>query len=194
MELPTVGDRLPRQGNRATRALGRGLLRLLRWRVEGQLPDREKVLAIAAPHTTGWDFGIALVALLAIGVRVSWMGADWVVRLPFMRAIGGISVNRASRSGMVPQLVAKFTEARRFVLGLSPEGSRKKVTPWKTGFYHIATGARVPILLIALDQKHKRIEIGPLIQPTGSFETDMETQIKPFFARFLDQVPDRFGF
>jgi len=194
MDLPTVGDCLPRQGNRMTRALGRRMLRLLRWRIEGQIPNREKILAIAAPHTTGWDFGIALVALLALGIRVSWMGADWVVRLPLMRAIGGVSVSRGTRSGMVPQIVAKFTENRRFALGLSPEGSRKKVTPWKTGFYHIATGANVPILLIALDQKYKRIEIGPLIQPTGNYEADMELLIKPFFAGFIDQVPDRFSF
>ncbi|MEM7354006.1 MAG: lysophospholipid acyltransferase family protein [Acidobacteriota bacterium] len=194
MQLPAVGDRLPQQGNRFTRALGRTILRLMGWRVDGAIPNREKLLAIAAPHTSGWDFTIAMFALLGIGIRLSWLGVDWLVRYPFMRMIGGIPVDRSSRAGMVPQAIEKFRHRERFVLGLSPEGSRKKVVPWKTGFYHIAVGAGVPILLVSLDQDNKRIHIGPWFEPSGDYEADMATQIKPFYAEFAERYSDRFGF
>lgn len=194
MHLPAVGDRLPRQGNRATRALGRLMLRLSRWRIEGTIPNREKLLAIAAPHTTGWDFVIAMVTLLALGVRISWLGVDWLFRYPFMRAIGGIPVDRAASGGLVPQAVAKFRSRPQFVLGLSPEGSRKRVVPWRTGFYHIAVGAGVPIVLVALDPQKRRIQIGPTIEPSGDYEADMTATIRPFYAELAERYADRFGF
>ncbi len=169
MFVPALGDRLPCQGNALTRAVGRWLLRLARWRVEGTIPNREKLLVVAAPHTTGWDFPIAMVALLAIGVRVSWFGIDWVVRYPFMKRLGGISVDRAASQGLVPRAIVEFERHSKYILGLSPEGSRKKVVPWKTGFYRIAVGAQVPLLLASIDPQKKLIRVGPMIQPTGDY-------------------------
>ena len=188
-----IGDRLPRQGNRLTRAIGRTLLRWTGWRFEGAVPNRDKLLAIGAPHTTAWDFALAMMAILALGVRVSWLGADWVFRFPFMRAIGGIPVDRSVRQGMVPQAIRRFAERPKLILALTPEGSRKKVVPWKTGFYHIAAGAGVPVLMVSIDLENKLLRFGPSFEPSGDYEADMETKIEPFYADLVDRFPERFG-
>jgi len=188
-----LGDRLPRQGNRLTRRAGRTLLRWIGWRIEGALPNREKLVAIVAPHTSAWDFIVGMVVLLALGLRVSWLGADWVVRFPFMRAIGGIPVDRSAPHGMVPQVVDRFEDRESFVLALSPEGSRKKVVPWKTGFYRIARGAGVPVFLVSIDHEVKLLRFGPTFEPSGDYDADMEEKIRPRYAEYLDRYPDRFG-
>ena len=187
-----IGERTPRRGTRFTRKLGKTLLRWSGWRLEGALPDREKFLAVGAPHTTAWDLGVALMSILALGVRVSWMGADWVFRVPGMRAVGGIPVDRSRRHGAVPREIERFKELATYILGILPEGSRKRVGRWKTGFYHIATGAGVPVLLIAIDHQHKRVRLGPCFEPSGDYEADMETIIRPFYAEYADRYADRF--
>ncbi len=187
------GPRVPRQGNRLTRALGRGLLRLLRWRADGEIPDRERFVVVVAPHVTGWDFPIFLVTLVALGVRVSWLGVDWMFRYPLMRKLGGIPVNRQAALGVVPQAIERYGSRRRHALVVSPEGSRKKVVPWKTGFYRIAAGAGVPILLVTVDQQKKRVGIGPTFEPSGDYEADLDEHIRPVYAEFVDRYPDNFG-
>ena len=193
MNLPTLGDRLPEQGNRLTRGFCALVLRLLGWRFEGILPNCEKFVGVLAPHTTGRDFVIGLTAIGAIGIRVSWLGIDWLVRYPFMRKLGGIAVDRSKTHGVVSSAVQEFERRDRFVLGLSPEGSRKKVVPWKTGFYRIATAAEVPILLIGIDHREKWIRFGALFEPSGDYDSDMETIIKPFYAEAAEKYPERFG-
>ncbi len=193
LHIPPLPDRLPAQGNRATRALGRTVLRLAGWRLDGALPDREKVLAIAAPHTTAWDFVIGMTALMAIGVRLSWLGVDWLFRIPFMRAIGGVPVDRSAGGGIVRQAIEEYARREKFVLALSPEGSRKKVVPWKTGFYRIAVRAGVPILLVSFDPQNKHIHLGPCFEPTGDYQADMEAYVRPFYADFLERYPEHFG-
>ncbi len=184
---------MPRRGNRLTRALGTSILRLFGWRVEGEMPDRDKVLALVAPHTTGWDFAIAIVTLTALGVRASWLGADWMFHYPLMRNFGGVPVNRRKRLGVVAQSVEKFNSQHQYYLALSPEGSRKKVVPWKTGFYRIAVGAGVPILMVVFDQQARHITVGPTFEPSGDYQADMDQHIRPVYAEFVDKYPERFG-
>ena len=191
--MPPLGERVPRRGNWLTRTLGKAIVRLFGWRVEGEIPNREQFVVLVAPHTTGWDFPICLVTLIAIGVRVSWLGVDWMFRYPLMRMMGGVPVDREARLGVVPQSIETFKKRRQYILGLSPEGSRKKVVPWKTGFYHIAMGAEVPILMVVIDQQAKNITVGPTIEPSGDYDADMAQLIRPVYARFVDQHPDRFG-
>jgi 1-acyl-sn-glycerol-3-phosphate acyltransferase len=193
MYVPTLGDRLPRRGNRLTRAAGRWVLRLWGWRFEGVIPDHPKMVVIAAPHTTAWDFIVGMVAIFAIGIRVSWLGADWVFRFPMMRSLGGVPVDRSRRHDLVARTVETFAGRERHVLALSPEGTRSKRVPWKTGFYHIARGAGVPVFLAAIDQRAKRLILGPSFLPSGDYEADMEAHIRPFYAEYLDKYPERFG-
>ncbi|MCP3956407.1 MAG: acyltransferase [bacterium] len=194
MNLPVMGDRLPTQGNRVTRGIARLVLRLLGWRFEGTLPNREKLVGILAPHTTAWDFVIGITAVAAIGIRVSWFGVDWMFRIPFMRAIGGVPINRSKTYGVVRGAVEEFGRRERFILGLSPEGSRKKVVPWKTGFHRIARGAGVPIMLVAIDHTEKWIRFGPLVDPSEDYEADMREIVRPFYAEAEEKYPDQFGF
>ena len=191
--VPVVPDNVPQQGNRVTRAFGRTGLRLLGWRVTGRIPDLDKFVVVVAPHTTGWDFPIAMVTLLALGVRASWLGVDWIFRYPMMRVIGGIPVDRSKGGGIVRHAIREFGRREHYILGLSPEGSRKKVVPWKTGFYRIATGAKVPLLLCSFDQGKKTIHLGTLFEPSGDYEADMEQHIRPFYAEYVERYPDNFG-
>lgn len=192
MKEVVVGDRLPLRGNRLTRGLARSLLRLFGWRLVGEIPNREKLLAIAAPHISAWDFFLGIGTIFALDLKANWLGIDWVVRYPLMRRLGGVSVERGQAQGLVALAIEKYRTRDRYLLALAPEGSRKKVVPWKAGFYHIAAGAEVPILLVAVDRRNKQIRFGPTISPTGDFEVDM-AQIRPVYVEFLDQYPDRFG-
>ncbi len=192
MNTVRVGDRLPKRGNRLTRWLAATALRLFGWRIVGEVPDRDKILAIAAPHTTAWDFPVGMSAVFALGLRVSWLGIDWVLRYPLMRQIGGMAVDRSRPQGLVEQCIEKFKSHDKLILGLAPEGSRYKVVPWKAGFYHIAHGAQVPIVMVTIDRKNKQLRFGPSLFPTGDFEADM-AKIRPVYAEFLEQYPDRFG-
>ncbi len=162
------------------------------WRFDGAMPNHEKFLAVGAPHTTAWDLAVVLMCVLALGVRVSWLGADWVFRFPLMRAVGGIPVDRSVQRGMVPQIVERFAERTHCIVCVLPEGSRKKVVRWRTGFYHIATGAEVPVLLIAIDHQQKRVRLGPCIEPSGDLEADMEEKIRPFYFEYAERYADRF--
>ncbi len=192
MSTVRVGDRLPKRGGRLTRGFGAAILRLFGWRLTGEIPDVPRLLAIGAPHTTAWDFIVGIFTIFALGVRVSWLGADWVLRFPLMRWLGGISVDRSRSQGLVGSCIEEFKTQEQLILGLSPEGSRKKVVPWKAGFYHIANGAQVPILLVAIDRQNKLMRFGPSLFPSGDFEADM-AKIRPVFAEFLEQYPDQFG-
>ncbi len=191
--IAPLGKRVPRRGNRLTRAIGNAIMRLFGWRIEGELPDREKFLAVLAPHTTGWDFPLSIVALTAMGVRASWLGVDWMFRYPMMHKMGGLPVNRGAGLGVVAQSIERFKSQSRYILVLSPEGSRKKVVPWKTGFYRIAVGAGVPILLCVFDPQTKRIIAGPTFEPSGDYEADMDQHIRPVYAEYVDKYPDNFG-
>ena len=94
-----LGDRLPKQGNRVTRAVGALILRLFGWRFEGSFPNLEKLVAIGAPHTSAWDFPIAMLAILALGLKATWLGADWIFRYPLIRWLGGVPVDRSRAQG-----------------------------------------------------------------------------------------------
>lgn len=187
-----VGDRLPKRGNRLTRGFGAAMLRLFGWRLMGEIPNREKLLIIAAPHTRSWDFGVGMFAILALGIDIRWMGIYWVVRLPLMRRLGGVSVDPKRSQGLVAAAIEQFRTRDRFFLALSPEGSRRKVVPWREGFYHIAQGAQVPILMATIDHPRKQLRLGPEIFPSGDYAADME-KIREVYAEFLDHHPDRFG-
>ncbi len=159
-------------------------LKMLGWRVEGEIPPIKKFVMIAAPHTTNWDFPITLALSFALMVKVYWMGKATIFRWPFgeiCRWLGGIPVDRSQSQNIVEQSVNTFNESDKLIIIIPPEGSRKKVSYWKTGFYHIARGANVPIVLGFLDYRRKVGGIGPTFYTTGRIEEDMQ-KIKAFYA------------
>jgi 1-acyl-sn-glycerol-3-phosphate acyltransferase len=174
--MQALGTQIPRSGGPASRAVGRWTLGLLRWRVEGTIPDVPKLVIIAAPHTSNWDFVVGIAAKLALGLHILWFGKDTLFRGPLgpvMRSLGGMPVDRASRHDVVSKTVAEFARRDRLVLGIAPEGTRKRVERWRTGFYHIAHGAQVPILPVALNWAQRAIQIGQPFVTTGDLEADL---------------------
>ncbi len=193
VHIKPLGDRVPKLGNRLTRAVGAAILRLFGWRIEGELPNREKFVTIFAPHTTGLDFPLSLVALIGMGVRASWMGVNWMFKYPLMRKLGGVEINRGAALGVVAQSIENFKNRDHHVLVLAPEGTRKKVVSWKTGFYRIADGAGVPILMAVFDHKDRCIRVGPTFETSGDYEADMAEHVRPVYARMVEKFPDQFG-
>ncbi len=148
----------------------------LGWRVEGDMPNTGRFVLIVAPHTSNWDFPVGLSAKLALGLAASWVGKHTIFRWPFgvlLRRVGGIPVDRSASNDVVQQMVAEFARRPRMVFALAPEGTRKKVERWKTGFYHIAHGAAVPIVPVALDWERRTLRILPAFATTGNADADI---------------------
>ena len=167
-------------------------MKLSGWRKEGCVPDEPKYVMIAAPHTSNWDLFYTLVLAFAFQIKVFWLGKQAIFRPPFKRIcewLGGIPIDRSKSNNMVSQSIQIFKENERMILIVPPEGTRKKVRYWKTGFYYIAHGACVPIALGYVDYKRKVGGIGPMFKPTGNIETDMK-DIQAFYANVTGKRPD----
>jgi 1-acyl-sn-glycerol-3-phosphate acyltransferase len=172
-----MGSQIPRSGGPISRTLGRLTLRALGWHIEGGIPDVPKLVIIAAPHTSNWDFVVGIAAKLALGIEVLWLGKDSLFRWPLgtlMRGLGGVPVDRSASHDVVKTVIGEFARRDRMILGLAPEGTRKRVERWRTGFYHIAHGAGVPVLPVALDWDARAIRIGTGFDTTGDLDTDLQ--------------------
>jgi 1-acyl-sn-glycerol-3-phosphate acyltransferase len=183
--IPTLGEALPRRGSAALRATGRGLLGLLGWGIEGEIPDTPKLVIAVAPHTSNWDFVIGAAAMFALDLRLTFLGKHTLFRGPFgglFRWMGGIPVDRSSPQGVVAESVRAFATCDRRVLALAPQGTRKGPGRFRSGFLHIARGAGVPVLLVALDYGTRRVRLGPLLQPTAQVEADL-ARVEAHFAQ-----------
>ncbi len=181
--LPTLSDAVPRRGGRLSRAIGRTALRLLGWSVQGEFPDHGKLVVIAAPHRSNWDFVVALAAKLALGLDISWLGKHTLFRgpwAPIMRAWGGIPVDRTTSNDRVASAVEEFAARRTMLLTITPEGTRTPGVRWRTGFWHIAHGAGVPILPIAFDWEAKCLRLLPILQPR-----ELEADLTELQARYI---------
>ncbi len=174
--------------NTALRALSVAILKIAGWRIEGALPpEATKCVLIAAPHTSNWDLPFTLMTAFALRLNIYWIGKASIFTPPFgplMRWLGGIAVRREQSNNLVAASAAALKAADgRVQLIVPPEGTRAKTRHWKTGFYYIALGAEVPILLAYMDYTQKRAGLGPVFQPTGDIERDM-LSIKAFYAPF----------
>ncbi len=177
MNILPVGDAVPRRGNKVSQAIGQGIFRIFGWRIEGELPNEAKFVVIGAPHTSNWDFILTMLTMIALKIRIYWMAKDSLFGWPYgmvMRWLGGLAIDRSSTHGVVDQMVAEFERRDKLIVCIVPEGTRKKVNKWKTGFYHIAQGANVPIVLVSFDYEHKTMGFGPTITATGNIEADVE--------------------
>lgn len=164
---------------------------IIGWRVEGELPDIPKYVMIAAPHTTNWDLPIMLACGFLLRGKLFWMTKDSVFRWPFggfFKWLGGIPIDRSKANGVVGQCIEMFGQHDRLILAVPPEGTRKKVRAWKTGFYHIAVGAKVPIALGYLDYGRRRGGVARLFQPTGDYAADI-MEIQAFYATITPKYP-----
>ena len=194
MPIPKLGEAIPTRGTRFSRAFWRAVVKIAGWDVEGELPNLPKFVIIGAPHTSNWDFPVAMAMLLAMGFDARWIGKHTLFRPPFgwlMRWLGGMPVVRSERRGVVAQIVEVFERQDHFIFGVSPEGTRKRVDRWKTGFYHIAHSAGVPIVPGYFDYPRKVVGFGPPLMPTGNLEADIQT-LKTFYTPFTGKKPHQY--
>lgn len=174
--------------------LARLALRLTGWRIIGGAPAAPKYVLIGAPHTSNWDFPVALMVCFALRLRVYWMGkASLFPPLlgGVMRWLGGIPVNRERSGNLVQATVDAYNGNQRLIVIVPPEGTRSKVTQWKTGFYYIALGAGVPIALGYLDFRRKEAGLSRMFEPTGDIAADM-VEIQAFYAGVTGKNPGKF--
>jgi 1-acyl-sn-glycerol-3-phosphate acyltransferase len=171
-------------------------LKLSGWKIEGKLPaNAHKCVLIAAPHTSNWDLPYTLMTAFVLGLKPHWLGKASIFKPPFggvMRWLGGMAVDRSQANNLVASAVAALKAAEGPVqLIVPPEGTRGKTSHWRTGFYYIAAGAEVPILMAYMDYSRKRAGLGPAFVPTGDIEADMVT-IKAFYAPIKGKFPQHF--
>ncbi len=158
------------------KAIGRTYLRLSGWRIEGCFPADPKYVVIVAPHTSNWDFTLGVAVVFAVELRVSWLGKHSIFRPPFrtfLRWMGGIPVDRSASHGVVGECVRALEEVPALMLALAPEGTRKGVSQWKTGFYLIASKAGVPIMPVGFDYHEHVVRLKPLFHPSGNLDQDL---------------------
>ena len=175
-------------------ALGRSILNATGWSIEGGAPAAKKFVLIAAPHTSNWDFLYAIACTSALGLPLRFLAKDSLFRGPLgglLRALGGIPVDRSKPNNVVDVMVRMFDERDELSLLVPPEGTRKAGQKWKSGFYHIARGASVPVALGFLNYAQKRVGIGPLITLSDDVGADM-AQIRAFYADKVAKHPARF--
>ncbi len=187
---------IPRRHSALGQWIGRVGLSLFGWKVVGSFPRVPKVVIIVAPHTSNWDFIAGFWAYLALDLHANWFGKHTLFVWPFgalFRHFGGIPVHR--ESGTARQMVDVYADAfqarERMVLALAPEGTRRKVVEWKSGFHRIALRAGVPIIPVALDYRLRRVIVGPAVQPSEDWEGDI-ARIKALYAGVTPRHPHLF--
>ena len=153
-----------------------------------------KCVFCVAPHTSNWDFVIGIIFYKSIGGTLRFlMKKDWFffpMNLIF-KSMGGVPVDRKKNSFISEQMVSLFNSNENFQLAIAPEGTRKKITRWKTGFYYIALTAGVPIALAYIDYSRKEIGLFKNFFPTGNEKQDIE-EIKQYYSRIQGKHPSKF--
>ncbi len=175
--------------------LAKVLFRLCGWKTEGRVHHPPRFVVIAAPHTSNWDALVMVTAAYIFRVKMMWFvkaEAFFFPLGPIIRCFGGIPIDRTMSHNMVAQAVERFRQSDRFILAVPPEATRKRSTCWKTGFYHIARGAGVPIVLGYLDYRRKVAGLGPAFMPTGDIEADFRA-FETFYAAVTPRFPELRG-
>lgn len=183
LPLPPNAPRV--RSNAFARWLGRTVLRLGGWRVVGTFPDLPRLVLIAAPHSSNWDGIWGLAAKLAIGLDIKILGKDSLFRIPLLgyvlQRFGVIPVDRSAAHGVVGQAAAMIRSTERIWFGLAPEGTRRRVERWKTGFWKIAKAADVPVLPAYFHYPERIIGVGPVFDLSDDMAADI-ARIRAWYA------------
>ena len=182
--LPELPPEAPRVRRGLLSKLSRGLLRLGGWRLMGEFPRQSKLIIIGAPHSSYWDGIWGLMIKIALGLDINIMIKKEVMEGPLgpmLRRLGLIPIDRKAAIGVVQQMLNRFNERERMWLGITPEGTRKPVKRWKSGFLRIAEAAAVPILPVLIDYPSKTFTLGPLQYASGDIDADI-AHIRGLFA------------
>lgn len=182
--------------NKFTIWLGRMVYKMIGWQVEGSVPESvPKSVMIVAHHTSNWDFPLGLFASFLLRIKPFWIGKHTLFHWPLgrlMRWLGGIPIDRRASKDFVNHTIQLFNEHEKLMIVITPEGTRKRRDQWKSGFYHIANGASVPIICAFIDYKRKVTGIGPMIMPSGDIQADMK-KIRAFYQTITAKKPENVG-
>ena len=179
------------RNSRLAQMLGRLVLKITGWKVSGELPIEPRSVIIAAPHTSNWDFVFLIAATSALGVRIHWLGKDSLFNHPLgfiMHWLGGIPVNRSKRTRLVSQIAERFQSQVSLHLVIPPAGTRAHTDRWRSGFYHIAQSAKVPVIFGFLDYPKKLAGISEAMPLSGRLQEDMD-RIRAFYADKVGKFP-----
>jgi 1-acyl-sn-glycerol-3-phosphate acyltransferase len=188
-----LADRRPSLLSRLARRALLWLYYARGWKAVGAPPADGRCVIIAAPHTSNWDFLYYLGLTHALGIKAHFMAKNTLFRWPmgrFMRDMGGVAVDRSGGHNYVQAMIDEFARRDRFMLTIAPEGTRGAVRQWRTGFYHIAVGAKVPMVCGLMDYGTKTGGLGPAIMPTGDYKADME-KIAGFYRSVTPKHPEK---
>ena len=175
--------------------LAHWILRRGGWTIGGRPPEHRRFVLIAAPHTSNWDLLYMLAFATVFDVKLSWLAKHSLFYPPLgwmLRALGGIPIVRHTKSNVVDAMVEEFGSRSELVLAVPTEGTRSRVDYWKSGFYHIAVGAGVPIVPSYLDYGNKCGGFGPALMPTGDVATDMQ-YFRDIYAGTSGKYPELSG-
>lgn len=179
---------------RMVRAVLLWLYRRQHWHVWAEAPLPKRCVILGAPHTSNWDFLVFLGATGDLGIRPAFMGKHSLFHFPmggFMREMGGVPVNRSASRNYVEQMAEAFAARDEMQLVIAPEGTRKGAVKWKTGFYHIACAADVPIVPAWIDYASRQVCMTMPIQPTGDFRADMARIAAVYQANGRGRYPEK---
>jgi 1-acyl-sn-glycerol-3-phosphate acyltransferase len=194
-QIPSLGPSVQRAHGPLAAAVGRFMMGIRGWRVEGAFPDVPKMVLIIAPHTSNWDFLTGLWAKLGLRLGARFVGKHTLFQGPlgvFMRFLGGVPVDRSAPAGFAEETVRVLKEEERLTLVLTPEGTRRRSGKWKSGFYRIAEAAGVPILPVAFDYPRRAIVFFPLFTPTGDYEADLR-RIQSLYRADMALKPENYS-
>jgi len=186
---------LAAQNIRLSQRLARAVLKWMGWELVGRLPDLPKYILVGAPHTSNWDFPFTMLLMFASGIRFNWIAKDSLFKGPWrglLLRLGGIPVVRNRKSNFVTQIVEAFQRSSHMIVAISPEGTRSLVNRWKTGFYYMAIGAQVPIVLGFIDYHRKQVGVGPVLHPTENIE-EIFACLRAFYADKVGKYPEKQG-
>lgn len=188
-----IPERLRGSRSRILRKIGRFGINISGWTIKGNVPDEERIVLIAAPHTSNWDFILAMLAIFGLNIKLRWLGKHSIFKpgfKNFFEWLGGIPVYRDNPSTLIESIVDIVKKEKSIVIAMTPEGTRKKVKRWKTGFLRIAKQTQSKILLISIDATTKSIEIGKIFNPTGDNEEDLAF-IQKYYSSFRGINPQK---
>lgn len=175
--------------------LARWLLQVTGWQLVGERPQCDHYVLIAAPHTSNWDFPMMLMFAAAFDIKVTWMAKHSLFYPPFgwiMRAMGGMPITRHKNRNVVSAMIDAFNRDDHLVLVVPTEGTRERSEYWKSGFYHIARQANVPIVPSFLDFGRKRGGFGPALTVSDNVCVDMQ-YLRDFYRGMQGKFPHKFG-
>lgn len=169
------------------------ILGLFGWSAHAEFPSEEKYVVIVAPHTSNWDFILGLLAAWNLQIKAHWLGKHTIFRGPlgwYLRKIGGLPVERSKTLNVIQEMADSFTTAKRPILALAPEGTRARLEYWRTGFYHIARSANVPIALAYIDYPARRIALEKTLWPGEDIDQVFD-EIRAFYAGHRGRYPEK---